>query len=62
MVTAGAREQANQAALARMCGSDPVLTDVAAARDVVPGMTGRTILTSGRPCRSPAIPAASGPR
>jgi hypothetical protein len=51
MVTADAREQANQAALARMCGSDPVLTDVAAARDVVPGMTGRTILTSG-----PAVP------
>jgi hypothetical protein len=51
MVTADAREQANQAALARMCSSDPVLTDVAAARDVVPGMTDRTILTSG-----PAVP------
>jgi hypothetical protein len=53
MVTAAAREQANQAALARMCSSDPVLTDVAAARDVVPGMTDRTILTSG-----PAVPFA----
>ncbi len=51
MVTEAAREQANQAALARMCSSDPVLTDVAAARDVVPGMTDRTILTSG-----PAVP------
>jgi hypothetical protein len=51
MVTADAREQANQAALTRMCSSDPVLTDVAAARDVVPGMTDRTILTSG-----PAVP------
>jgi hypothetical protein len=51
MVTADVREQANQAALARMCSSDPVLTDVAAARDVVPGMTDRTILTSG-----PAVP------
>jgi hypothetical protein len=51
MVTADARERANQAALTRMCSSDPVLTDVAAARDVVPGMTDRTILTSG-----PAVP------
>jgi Protein of unknown function (DUF1116) len=51
MVTAAARERANQAALARMCSSDPVLTDVAAARDAVPGMTDRTILTSG-----PAVP------
>jgi len=38
-------------ALQRMCSSEPVLTGVAAARDVVPGMTDRTILTSG-----PALP------
>ncbi len=47
MVTAADRERANQAAFDRMCSSEPVLTEVAAARDVVPGMTARTILTSG---------------
>jgi hypothetical protein len=47
-VVAAARvEQANQTALRRMCEAEPVLTGVAAARDVVPGMTDRTILTSG---------------
>jgi hypothetical protein len=45
------RERANQTALERMCGSEPVLVAVAPARDVVPGMTDRTILTSG-----PAMP------
>src|SRR5262249_29374201 len=42
------------AALRRMCEAEPVLVGVAAARDVVPGMTDRTILTSG-----PAMPFAS---
>jgi hypothetical protein len=51
VVTPAERERANLTALERMCGSDPVLADVAAARDVVPGMTDRTILTSG-----PALP------
>ena len=51
MVTAAVRERANQTALERMCGSEPVLVAVAPARDVVPGMTDRTILTSG-----PAVP------
>ena len=51
MVTAAQRDQANRAALKRMCEAEPVLVDVAAARDVVPGMTDRTILTSG-----PAMP------
>ena len=51
MVTAAQRDQANLAALKRMCEAEPVLVDVAAARDVVPGMTDRTILTSG-----PAVP------
>ena len=53
MVTADRLEQANQDALRRMCEAEPVLTEVAAARDVVPGMTDRTILTSG-----PAMPFA----
>ena len=54
MVTASLREQANLAALRRMCEAEPVLVGVAAARDAVPGMTDRTILTSG-----PAMPFAS---
>ncbi len=53
MVTAAERDRANQRALERMCSSEPVLTGVAPARDVVPGMTDRTILTSG-----PAVPFA----
>jgi len=47
VVAAARLEQANQDALRRMCEAEPVLTGVAAARDVVPGMTDRTILTSG---------------
>jgi hypothetical protein len=53
VVTAAERERANQCALERMCSSEPVLAGVAPARDVVPGMTDRTILTSG-----PAVPFA----
>jgi hypothetical protein len=48
---AGRRDRANLLAFERMCGSEPVLVGVAPARDVVPGMTDRTILTSG-----PAVP------
>lgn len=43
------REQANNEAFRRMDDSDPVLVDVRPAGEVVPGMTPRTILTSGRP-------------
>ncbi len=41
------RERANQLAYERMCAADPVLTDVQAALDVIPGMTPGLILTSG---------------
>ncbi len=43
------RERANRLAVDRMTSADPVLTDVRAAVDVVPGMTAETILTSGPP-------------
>lgn len=43
------RATANTAALERMVCADPVLTDVAPAISVVPGMTPETILTSGAP-------------
>lgn len=43
------RAAANAEAVSRMTGAEPVLVDVAAAGDVVPGMTARTILTSGPP-------------
>lgn len=43
------RAAANAQALARMTGAEPVLVAVAAAGDVVPGMTPATILTSGPP-------------
>jgi hypothetical protein len=39
----------NAEALDRICGSEPVLVDVRPAGEVVPGMTGATILTSGAP-------------
>ncbi len=44
-----AREQANRQAVQRIIGSDPVLTDVRTALEVVPGMTEETVLTSGAP-------------
>lgn len=47
------RQQANATALERMLSAEPVLVDVAAARDVVPGMTDSTILTSGAPLEWP---------
>ncbi len=43
------RETANRAAFERLTTADPVLVDVRPAIDVVPGMTGETILTSGPP-------------
>jgi Protein of unknown function (DUF1116) len=53
VVTQSSREQANLFALQRMCEAEPVLVGVAAARDALPGMTDRMILTSG-----PAMPFA----
>jgi hypothetical protein len=46
---AGRREEANALTLERLWGADPVLIDVRPAREVVPGMTPETILTSGAP-------------
>lgn len=43
------RDQANVTAVARMTGADPVLVDVLAAGDAIPGMTPNMILTSGPP-------------
>jgi hypothetical protein len=45
------RREANAVAIDRMLTADPYLVDVAPARDVVPGMTDSTILTSGAPLR-----------
>lgn len=45
--------EANQEALRRLTSARPVLVDVAAAGEVVPGMTPRTILTSGAPLAWP---------
>jgi len=47
------RDQANAEAVARMTGAEPVLIDVQAAGDVIPGMSPNMILTSG-----PAMPWA----
>jgi hypothetical protein len=47
--SAEGRNAANREAFERLCAADPVLTDVQPAIDVVPGMTGQTILTSGPP-------------
>jgi uncharacterized protein DUF1116 len=47
--TAQQRTAANEEAVRRMTGADPVLVDVQAASDAVPGMTANTILTSGPP-------------
>jgi hypothetical protein len=43
------RDQANAETVARMTGADPVLIDVQAAGDVIPGMSPNLILTSGPP-------------
>jgi len=42
-------EKANEEALRRLLAADPVLVDVAPAREVVPGLTERMILHSGPP-------------
>ena len=49
VTTIPGREQANNLAVDRMTGADPVLVDLRPAIDVVPGMTAATILTSGAP-------------
>ncbi len=43
------RTSANAEAVTRMTGAEPVLIDVQPAGEAVPGMTDRTILTSGPP-------------
>jgi hypothetical protein len=43
------RERANRVAAERMTSADPVLVDIRPAIEVVPGMTGETVLTSGAP-------------
>ena len=43
------RQRANQEAVGKMLAADPMLVDIAAAGEVVPGMTPTTILTSGAP-------------
>src|SRR5919109_22674 len=45
----GFRERANAEAVEHMWAADPVLVDVRPALEAVPGMTERTILTSGAP-------------
>lgn len=47
------RTAANAVALEKLLTAEPVLIDVAPARDVVPGMTDSTILTSGAPLEWP---------
>jgi hypothetical protein len=49
LAAAAGRAQANAEAVRRMTGAEPVLIDVRPAGEVLPGMTGRTILTSGPP-------------
>jgi uncharacterized protein DUF1116 len=43
------RDQANAEAVARLCAADPVVVDVRAAVDVMPGYTSNLVLTSGAP-------------
>lgn len=49
MSVAQRRDQANAEAVAKMTGADPVLVDVQAAGDAIPGMSADMILTSGPP-------------
>ena len=42
-------EAANQEVLARLFAAEPVLVDVAPAREVVPGLDDRMIMHSGPP-------------
>ncbi len=50
--TTARRGDANAKVLERLASADPILIDVRPAIDVVPGMTAKTILTSGAPLRS----------
>lgn len=43
------RQEANQEAFRRLTSSDPVLTDIRPAGEVVPGMTENMVITSGAP-------------
>ncbi|MEU4227641.1 DUF1116 domain-containing protein [Nonomuraea sp. NPDC026600] len=47
-------DAANDESISRLFNSQPVLIDVAPAHEVVPGMTTRTILTSGAPLAADA--------
>ena len=47
--TVAVRDRANREAAERMIRADPVVVDIRPAKDVVPGMTPETILTSGAP-------------
>lgn len=49
MIDHSMRQKANDEALRRLTGADPVLVDVRLAGEVVPGMTPTTVLTSGPP-------------
>jgi hypothetical protein len=49
MTAARVAEAANSEVLDRFVSADPVLVDVAPAAEIVPGLDGRTILTSGAP-------------
>ncbi len=42
-------DAANEAAVERMVAADPVLVDVARAEEVIPGLSGRTVLHAGPP-------------
>ncbi len=48
-VAAAERAAANAEAVGRMTSAEPLLIDVRPAGEAIPGMTGRTILTSGPP-------------
>jgi len=48
-------ERGNETALSRLMAADPVLVDVRPARDVLPAMTGRTLLHAGPPITWPRM-------
>jgi hypothetical protein len=49
VATGALAEDANARVLERLSGAQPVLVDVRPARDVVPGLSDETVLTSGAP-------------
>jgi hypothetical protein len=49
LATAAATERANAEVVERIAAAQPVLIDVRPAREVVPGLGGETVLTSGAP-------------